>query len=97
MMGNSDTIILDVRAPQDWKGSDRKITGAVREDPRNEITAWMDKYPRDKTIVLYCAWADEATSARVAQKLIANGYKKVYALKGGWNEWYDAKYPVEPK
>jgi 3-mercaptopyruvate sulfurtransferase SseA len=25
------------------------------------------------------------------------GYKKVYALKGGWAEWESAKYPVEPK
>jgi 3-mercaptopyruvate sulfurtransferase SseA len=25
------------------------------------------------------------------------GYAKVYALKGGWDEWYEAKYPVEEK
>jgi 3-mercaptopyruvate sulfurtransferase SseA len=25
------------------------------------------------------------------------GYKNVYALKGGWNEWVEAGYPVEPK
>jgi len=26
-----------------------------------------------------------------------NGYKKVYALKGGWRAWEQAKYPTEPK
>jgi len=25
------------------------------------------------------------------------GYTKVYALKGGWNEWMKANFPVESK
>jgi len=25
------------------------------------------------------------------------GYGKVYALKGGWNEWSKSGYPTEPK
>jgi 3-mercaptopyruvate sulfurtransferase SseA len=29
--------------------------------------------------------------------MIARGYKKVYALQGGWADWEKAKYPVEPK
>jgi len=33
----------------------------------------------------------------VALPFIGKGYKKVYALKGGWAEWESAKYPVEPK
>jgi 3-mercaptopyruvate sulfurtransferase SseA len=33
----------------------------------------------------------------VARKFIANGYTKVYALKGGWREWYEAKYLIEAK
>jgi rhodanese-related sulfurtransferase len=33
----------------------------------------------------------------VAQELIETGFTKVYALKGGWNEWYKAEYPVEKK
>lgn len=33
----------------------------------------------------------------MAQRLLAEGYKNVYALKGGWNEWVRAGYPVEKK
>jgi len=33
----------------------------------------------------------------VAQKFIEKGYTKVYALKGGWNEWVKAGYPVDSK
>jgi len=25
------------------------------------------------------------------------GYTKVYALKGGWNEWVEAEFPTENK
>jgi len=28
---------------------------------------------------------------------MGKGYKKVYALKGGWHEWFRANYPVEEK
>ena len=24
------------------------------------------------------------------------GFKKIYALKGGWNEWLEAGFPTEP-
>jgi 3-mercaptopyruvate sulfurtransferase SseA len=29
--------------------------------------------------------------------LIGMGFKKVYALKGGWKEWSKASYPTEKK
>jgi rhodanese-related sulfurtransferase len=29
--------------------------------------------------------------------MMDNGYGNVYALKGGWREWFRAKYPVEEK
>jgi len=33
----------------------------------------------------------------VARKLQKQGFDNVYALKGGWREWFRAKYPVEEK
>jgi hypothetical protein len=54
MLGGPDLIVVDVRDPVSWSKSDLKIQGAVREDPKNP-SAWKDKYPRDKTIVFYCA------------------------------------------
>jgi 3-mercaptopyruvate sulfurtransferase SseA len=33
----------------------------------------------------------------VALKLMGMGYSSVYALKGGWIEWEEAKYPIEKK
>ena len=40
---------------------------------------------------------DEGTSARAARKFMEKGFTKVYALKGGWHEWFDAKFPIENK
>jgi rhodanese-related sulfurtransferase len=33
----------------------------------------------------------------VAQELISMGFKKVYALKNGWIDWYEANFPREAK
>ncbi|MFC1884780.1 rhodanese-like domain-containing protein [Thermodesulfobacteriota bacterium] len=33
----------------------------------------------------------------MAQKFISMGYKKVYVLIGGWKEWAQSLYPVQPK
>ncbi len=54
MMDSPDLVIIDVRFGKDWIDSDSKIKGAVREDPKL-FESWANKYPKDKTIVLYCA------------------------------------------
>ncbi len=54
VMGNPKFIIIDVRQPKDWDASDSKIKGAVREDP-SKISAWADKYPKNKKLLFYCA------------------------------------------
>ncbi len=53
MIGKPDLIIIDVRIERDWKASTLKIKGAVWEDFM-DVDTWAQKYPKDKTIVLYC-------------------------------------------
>lgn len=53
-LGNSDIMILDVRLGKDWKSSEFKIKGASRANPK-EIDKWAVTYPKDKTLILYCA------------------------------------------
>ena len=53
-LGAADTSIIDVRAAGDWKESKLKIKGAVREDP-GEAGSWASRYPKDRTLILYCA------------------------------------------
>ena len=53
-LGNPEIVIVDVRSGSDWKGSERKIAGAVREEP-NDAGGWEKRYAKDKPIILYCA------------------------------------------
>jgi len=53
-LNNPDVIVLDVRVERDWKSSTTKIRGALREDP-SDVESWLGRFPKDKTIVLYCA------------------------------------------
>jgi hypothetical protein len=54
MLGNPEVVVIDVRSYSDWLLSGDKIKGAVREDYRG-FAGWEAKFPRDKTLVLYCA------------------------------------------
>ncbi len=54
MLGRSDVMIVDVRAPSAWTSSKTKIAGAVRRDPER-IDAWVGKLPKEKDVVLYCS------------------------------------------
>jgi len=54
MLGNPDLVIVDVRRDGDWNSSAIKVKGALREDPE-KVDTWMNKYPKDKTLVFYCA------------------------------------------
>jgi len=51
-LGSPDLVVLDIRLEEQWKFSNRKIPGAVHENPSVPST-WMDKYPKDKTLVFY--------------------------------------------
>jgi rhodanese-related sulfurtransferase len=53
-LADRDIVILDVRRSGDWKASPSKVKGAVREDPA-DVDSWAAKYPKEKTVVLYCA------------------------------------------
>ena len=53
-LGNSEIVIVDVRSGSDWTGSERKIAGAVREEP-NDVEGWEKRYAKDKPLILYCA------------------------------------------
>jgi hypothetical protein len=54
MLDDPNVVILDVRVGRDWKGSERKMKGSIRENPKR-FESWAHKYPKDMTLVLYCA------------------------------------------
>jgi hypothetical protein len=53
-LGRPEVLILDVRQPGAWEHSDKKIKGAVRQDP-NAVATWGPGLPKNKRIVVYCS------------------------------------------
>lgn len=52
LIGAPEVVVLDVRVGDEWKKSNEKIQGAVREDPE-KYNQWAVKYPKEKTLVFY--------------------------------------------
>jgi hypothetical protein len=53
-LGDPNVLLIDVRAAKDWQGSEKKIKGAQRQDPK-KVKTWATALPKEKKIVLYCA------------------------------------------
>ncbi len=54
LVGNPDVVILDVRSAPEYNDSHEKIKGAIRLEP-GDVKAITERYPKEKSIVLYCS------------------------------------------
>ena len=91
-LGSPQLTIFDVRLAKDWSACDKKIKGARREDP-DKVSTWAPQYTLDHEIVLY--YTKGIKSSRVGRELMDLGFTRVSVLKGRWNEWFEAGYPVD--
>ena len=85
--------IVDLRHPLDYLPDPRVLPGAVRIGP-NEIAACAAIIPRDRDVILYCTCPSEETSAKVALQLHRLGITRVRPLRGGFDGWKQAGYPL---
>ena len=85
--------IVDLRHPLDYLPDPRVLPGAVRIGP-SEIARQADRIPRDRDIILYCTCPSEETSAKVALQLHRLGITRVRPLRGGFDGWKKAGYPL---
>jgi membrane protein DedA with SNARE-associated domain/rhodanese-related sulfurtransferase len=91
--GNIPPFIVDLRHPLDWLPDPRVLPGAVRVSPA-DLTAHQKKLPRDRDLILYCTCPSEETSAKVALQLHKFGITRVRPLRGGFEGWREAGYPL---
>jgi membrane protein DedA with SNARE-associated domain/rhodanese-related sulfurtransferase len=85
--------IVDLRHPLDYLPDPRVLPGAVRIGP-TELAQHADRIPRDRDIILYCTCPSEETSARVALQLHRLGITRVRPLRGGFDGWKKAGFPL---
>jgi membrane protein DedA with SNARE-associated domain/rhodanese-related sulfurtransferase len=85
--------IVDLRHPLDYLPDPRVLPGAVRIGP-SEIARHAASIPRDRDVILYCTCPSEETSAKVAMQLHRLGITRVRPLRGGFDGWKQAGYPL---
>jgi membrane protein DedA with SNARE-associated domain/rhodanese-related sulfurtransferase len=91
--GNTPPFIVDLRHPLDYLPDPRVLPGAIRIGP-NELTQHSEIIPRDRDVILYCTCPSEETSAKVALQLHKLGVFRVRPLRGGFDGWKEAGYPL---
>jgi rhodanese-related sulfurtransferase len=77
-----EVVLLDVREPDELA---RARLPEALHIPMREVPGRMGELPRDKTIVVMCHVGGR--SARVTQFLLANGFERVFNLRGGIDAW----------
>lgn len=85
--------IVDLRHPLDYLPDPRVLPGAVRIGP-TELARCAESIPRDRDVILYCTCPSEETSAKVAMQLHRLGVTRVRPLRGGFDGWKKAGYPL---
>ncbi|MCU1222971.1 MAG: Rhodanese domain protein [Edaphobacter sp.] len=91
--GNIPPFIVDLRHPLDYLPDPRVLPGALRIGP-NELKQHSEIIPRDRDVILYCTCPNEETSAKLALQLHKMGVYRVRPLRGGFDGWKEAGYPL---
>ncbi|HEX3969595.1 MAG TPA: VTT domain-containing protein [Edaphobacter sp.] len=92
-LGTPSPFIVDLRHPLDYLPDPRVLPGALRIGP-NELKQHSEIIPRDRDVILYCTCPSEETSAKLALQLHKMGVYRVRPLRGGFDGWKQAGYPL---
>jgi rhodanese-related sulfurtransferase len=98
---NEPITVLDVRASGDIATSENKIKGALHVKLRRLkyrlALPPLNSVARNSPVVLYCACPNDEAAIRGAEILLDSGFKRVYALKGGWLAWKRSRGQTESR
>jgi rhodanese-related sulfurtransferase len=88
---NQNALILDIRPQEAFAAG--HVTGA-RHMPSDQIAKAGEtlKKQKDKPIVVYCESGPVAASA--VRALVAQGFTKVFSLRGGLSAWRTDNLPL---
>jgi len=84
----SNFILIDMRSVKQYKRS--RIKGAIYAQNTNVVFHLVEQYDKDLQVFIYCERGDE--SLTTAALLMRNGYKKIYNLREGIDDWYGEGY-----
>jgi len=93
LMEQKNVLVIDVRDAESF--SKGRIPGAVNVDYTQILKQAATFAGEKRTIVTYCACANEMTAARASVDLAAKGVAGAKALTGGWDEWVQRGERIE--
>src|SRR5687767_14377039 len=73
-------VLLDVREPHEYATADLPEVGQLRI-PMRQVAGRVEELDRGTDLVIYCR--SGARSGRLTAYLMANGFERVWNLKGG--------------
>ncbi len=90
MMNQKEVQVIDVRTENEVKQGYLETTDHFLDIYQSGFDAELDKLDKNKTYIIYCRSGARSSSA--AQKMVAKGFKKVYNLTGGMNNWTNQSF-----
>jgi rhodanese-related sulfurtransferase len=90
LAGHTETLVLDVRNPDEWNDAYGHIEGA-RQIPLPELPARVAEIEawKDKPIMVVCQAGGRSREA--AELLAGRGYRRVFNLEGGMIAWRETE------
>jgi hydroxyacylglutathione hydrolase len=89
MAGSENPLVIDVRNPGERA---RKFIDGSESMPLNHLVEKIDKFPRGREIIVYCAGGYRSSIA--ASLLQRAGFYRVSEIAGGLAAWEIAHLPV---
>lgn len=88
LAANTNAVILDVRTPEEF--AEGHIKGQAKTLNLNYfandfVSMVSTKVKKDQIVLVYCAAGGRSASA--CKDLKKAGFKKIYDLEGGYNNW----------
>ncbi|WP_415909347.1 rhodanese-like domain-containing protein [Oleiharenicola sp. Vm1] len=95
LVADGQAVLIDVREPAEWfqTGVAQPAVLLPQSDFENAQFEWkpfLEKAPKDKTLILYCRSGKRA--GNIAAALAEKGYRVANA--GGLKDWIDAGLPT---
>ena len=82
---NKDVQLVDVRTPGEYRKGHLGKAKNINFYAKTKFITAFEQFDKSKPLYLYCR--SGVRSRKAAMKLIDIGFKKIYDLKGGLNNW----------
>ncbi|MGM0377839.1 MAG: rhodanese-like domain-containing protein [Bacteroidota bacterium] len=91
MNESENAVVLDTRICKEFK-TDR-IPGALYAGEKKVLLKLVSDMDKDRPLLIYCTYGDR--SETVIEILEEEGFKKLYHLEEGLDEWRNQGFPID--